>query len=300
VTLPNSLGLNGSVTDDGLPFGILTSTWSKLSGPGTVDFANAASPITTATFSTAGTYVLRLSASDGALSAFDDLTVIVNPDPNPPQQSPFHGIPFTIGQTIQAEDYDSGGQNIAYNDSTGTNQGGQYRASDAVDIQATTDAGGGYNVGWIVAGEWLEYTIDVPASAAYLFEARVAHKSSGGRFQAQLYGTDGTPLGQSSLISIPSTGNWQTFTTVSATLNIQAGVQILRLAFTENGGSGFVGNLNWARIAEVGGAAGGAPAAAITPPPNWYSNSMFADSRLSASTGNDDDFAFEDDESSGA
>ena len=78
ITLPAIASLNGSVTDDGLPSGsALTTTWSKISGPGTVTFANAAAGATTATFSVAGTYVLRLSASDTNLSDFDETTITV-------------------------------------------------------------------------------------------------------------------------------------------------------------------------------------------------------------------------------
>lgn len=77
VTHPNAASLNGSVTDDGLPNppGAVTSQWSKVSGPGAVTFANASSPVTTATFSTAGTYVLRLTASDSVETRSDDVTV---------------------------------------------------------------------------------------------------------------------------------------------------------------------------------------------------------------------------------
>src|SRR5439155_12887299 len=66
-------------TDDGLPNGTLTTTWSKFSGTGTVTFANASALTTTATFSTSGTYVLRLTANDGALSSTSDVTITVNP-----------------------------------------------------------------------------------------------------------------------------------------------------------------------------------------------------------------------------
>jgi hypothetical protein len=60
-----------------LPSGSLTSTWTKVSGPGTVTFANTHAVDSTAGFSTSGLYVLRLTASDGALSSFDDMTVTV-------------------------------------------------------------------------------------------------------------------------------------------------------------------------------------------------------------------------------
>ncbi len=81
VTLPAGATLSGSATDDGLPNppGALTYAWSKVSGPGTVSFGNTANASTTASFSIAGSYVLRLTANDGVLSASDELTVIVSP-----------------------------------------------------------------------------------------------------------------------------------------------------------------------------------------------------------------------------
>ncbi|MDQ5844764.1 MAG: Ig-like domain-containing protein, partial [Acidobacteriota bacterium] len=77
--------LNGSVADDGLPFGnTLNTTWSKVSGPGDVAFANANVTVTSATFSTTGIYVLRLTVSDGQLSTTDDITITVNDNVAPP------------------------------------------------------------------------------------------------------------------------------------------------------------------------------------------------------------------------
>jgi CubicO group peptidase (beta-lactamase class C family) len=80
VSFPMVANLNGTVSDDGLPKppGRTTSAWSKVSGPGAVTFSNVAAVDTTASFSTAGTYVLRLTASDGLLSVSDTVTVSVN------------------------------------------------------------------------------------------------------------------------------------------------------------------------------------------------------------------------------
>ena len=71
--------LNASISDDGLPNppASLTSTWSKLSGPGNVSFANANTEDTTATFSTPGSYVLQLTANDSKLSTSDRVSVVV-------------------------------------------------------------------------------------------------------------------------------------------------------------------------------------------------------------------------------
>jgi hypothetical protein len=80
ITLPAAATLNGSTTDDGLPAGsTLSRTWSKLTGPGTVTFGNVNAQSTTASFSVAGTYVLQLVASDGALASSAVITIVVNP-----------------------------------------------------------------------------------------------------------------------------------------------------------------------------------------------------------------------------
>ncbi len=69
--LTGSATLDGNVIDDGNPTGNLTTTWSKVSGPGIVTFANPAAVDTTATFSQAGSYVLQLTADDGEAIASD-------------------------------------------------------------------------------------------------------------------------------------------------------------------------------------------------------------------------------------
>lgn len=86
VALATGAALGGSVTDDGLPNppAAVTAAWSQVSGPGTSTFANPASPATTVSFTQAGTYVLRLTAGDGDLSASDDLTVSVTSVPVAP------------------------------------------------------------------------------------------------------------------------------------------------------------------------------------------------------------------------
>jgi large repetitive protein len=77
ITLPASASLAGTASDDGLPApSTLTTGWSNVSGPGTVTFSDVGSAATTASFSTAGTYVLRLTASDGLTTAADDVQVI--------------------------------------------------------------------------------------------------------------------------------------------------------------------------------------------------------------------------------
>jgi hypothetical protein len=81
VTLPASASLFGTVSDDGLPAppGAPTLTWSKTSGPGTVSFGTPSSASTTASFSSEGNYVLRLTANDGAPSSYSEVSVGAHP-----------------------------------------------------------------------------------------------------------------------------------------------------------------------------------------------------------------------------
>ncbi len=74
VCLPASAALEGSVTFGSQNPGGVTLQWSKVSGPGTVNFTAPNSEFTGAAFSALGTYVLRLTAT-GTVSVFDDLTV---------------------------------------------------------------------------------------------------------------------------------------------------------------------------------------------------------------------------------
>ena len=105
--------------------------------------------------------------------------------------------------TIEAEDYDTGGEGIAYHDSDAGNNGSQYR-SDDVDIEGYSDDGGGYNVGWTEDGEWLEYTVNVAEAGTYDVDVRVASQSAGGSVSLQMNGQT-----VASAQSFSATGGWQ-------------------------------------------------------------------------------------------
>ena len=108
ITLPATASLSGTATDDGLPTppAAITTTWSKVSGPGTVTVGNASLLSTSASFSVAGTYVVRLTAFDGALTTTDDLTVTVNP-PVPVNQAP-------TGNAGVGSDHHAAGKRVAH------------------------------------------------------------------------------------------------------------------------------------------------------------------------------------------
>jgi hypothetical protein len=152
-------------------------------------------------------------------------------------QGPYGGSNRTIPGLIQAEDFDDGGQGVAYNDTEVTNFGGAYRTSEWVDITTTADVGGGYIVGWINTGEWMEYTVNVNNTGDHTFKIRLASCCSGGNFTLKMNNNiiaNAKNFGQ--------TGGWQTWVTKTCTVSNATGTHDLYLRFT--GGSGFLFNVN--------------------------------------------------------
>jgi len=116
ITLPATATLTGTVTDDGLPNppAAVTSTWSQTSGPAAATFTDPGSPTTTASFPTAGSYVLRLTADDTALTASDELTVQVLPEGTPPPPTVID-VPVAAGSD-DAEEGPTGNVNLTSSD----------------------------------------------------------------------------------------------------------------------------------------------------------------------------------------
>ncbi|USN99731.1 MAG: family 16 glycosylhydrolase [Phycisphaeraceae bacterium] len=136
-------------------------------------------------------------------------------------QAPFAGIPTPVPGVIEAEDFDLGYDGQAYHDTTASNEGGQYRTDTGVDIEACSE--GGYNIGWVREGEWIEYTIDAQQAGTYRIDARTASASAGGTFRLLF---DGQDVGAN--FTAPGTGGWQTWTTGSAEVDLPAGETVMR------------------------------------------------------------------------
>jgi GH35 family endo-1,4-beta-xylanase len=169
--------------------------------------------------------------------------------------TPYGGTAVSLPGRIQAENYNNGGQDTAFNDLTVANEGGQYR-TDAVDIETTTDAGGGHNVGWTRSSEWLKYTVNVQSTGTYTLRFRVASEMTTGSFYLEVDGVNVTGT------MTVGTGGWQTWTTLEKTgVNLTAGQRIFRLVVT---GNDF--NINWIEAATNGQATFQPPT--NTPAPN--------------------------------
>jgi lysophospholipase L1-like esterase len=168
-------------------------------------------------------------------------------------ETPYGGIPTAIPGTVQAENYDTGGQGTGYSVNSTNGTADNYR-SDGVDLEATADVGGGYDIGWTGAGQWFRYTVNAASAGVYTVSFRVA-APNGVTSAFHVSNSSGTNL--SGAISVPVTGGWQTWTTVTANITLPAGRQVLTLN-EDNAGW----NINSASFTLSGGAPfGGAPAA---------------------------------------
>src|SRR5437879_4410191 len=105
--------------------------------------------------------------------------------------SPYSGTPISVPATFEAEDFDRGGEGVAYHDNVKGNAGGQYRTSEDVDIIVSSDsAGGGYVVDNFETGEWLAYTVNVASSAQYDIALRVTSGFSNSAFHIEIDGVN--------------------------------------------------------------------------------------------------------------
>jgi hypothetical protein len=148
--------------------------------------------------------------------------------------TPFGGTRASLPGTVQAENFDEGGESVAYHDSDAVNQGTtttRAAGSPGVDLQPTTDTGGGVNVGWIATDEWLRYSVNVTTAGTYTVSFRVASMSGGGSIRMEVDGIDVTGA-----VAVASTGGWQTWATVTRPgVNFTAGQHLVRIYMVNTG-----------------------------------------------------------------
>jgi beta-xylosidase/predicted nucleic acid-binding Zn-ribbon protein len=159
------------------------------------------------------------------------------------KQEPFHGTAHTIPGRIQAEDYDLGGEGLAFHEANAeANEGGADYRTDEVDIEETQDTDGAYNIAYIMQGEWLEYTVNVTSDGVYDLDLRMAADGDDKILHIEMDGKD-----VSGAINVPNTGGWQTWQTVTVNgINLTAGEHIMRIAFDAS-----YMNLNYVEFRDV-------------------------------------------------
>jgi endoglucanase len=113
---------------------------------------------------------------------------------------------FAIPTTIEAEDFD---------------------VNNGLQLESTTDTGGGQDIGYTNTGDYLDYLMRVTDAGEYKIDVRVACNADAGKLEFQQLGADGTVL-HSTQLDVPVTGGWQSWTTVSTTMTLDAGTGTLR------------------------------------------------------------------------
>ncbi|WP_185982723.1 carbohydrate-binding protein [Aureimonas mangrovi] len=197
---------------------------------GSAAFANSA-PITISLPS--GPQTLRLTfdgplASNGYVLDLASFTMTQQPGS---AQAPYGGTApsFTNGAlTVDASFYDTGGQGVAYNDNPGKDGGTNFRPGDGVEF-----VGPGNDIGHVLPGEWVEYTINVPASGLYTFVANAKTPVTGATIAVSLAG--GQTLGTVALADGHAGGsNFGSAAFANSTpitISLPSGPQTLRLTF---------------------------------------------------------------------
>lgn len=149
------------------------------------------------------------------------------------EQVPYSGIPISIPGSIESGLYDKFeggiGQGIAYVDVSQTNEG-DFRTNEYVDVG--TDTNEGKYIGWITAGEWVEYTIDVQTAGNYdlSFRYASANPAGGGPFHLEM---DGNIISSDIFVNSTSSTNWSTWATKTVNnIELNKGIQVLRVAFS--------------------------------------------------------------------
>jgi hypothetical protein len=163
-----------------------------------------------------------------AVALLAGLTAQAVPYPGP-------GAPV-LPTRLEAENYNQGGEGIGYHDNDASNNGGQYRPAEGVDIENCSE--GGYNVGWTNGGEWLAFDVNVPALPGYDSTARYAYDVTA-RYAGTSNASAHLEVGglNAGSFSMPSTGNWQAWSdsnVVSGVL-LEPGTQELRFVADSSG-----------------------------------------------------------------
>lgn len=174
----------------------------------------------------AGTYKIAAEAfdNDGATSEQYVTITVVEPE----VKEPYLGQRTLIPGTLEAENYDKGGQGVSYNDADPENRAeGNFRATDGVDAGSGND---GLVIGYTAAGEWLEYMVDIEESGSYDLEITSSSLNGTGVLGIEL---DGQMVLSGS--NVPSTNDWDGYDTYGEVVALIEGEHVLRLNI-ENAG----------------------------------------------------------------
>ena len=117
-------------------------------------------------------------------------------------------------------------------------QAEDYSFQEGFTVSETSDTNGGYKLGYTDSGDYAEYPVLITETGEYDVSVRIASESSSGSIILHLI--DGSNELYLTQITLPVTGGWETWETVSTSLNLEQGAYKLRLTVNQ---SGF--DINW-------------------------------------------------------
>ena len=158
----------------------------------------------------------------------------------PEPSGPFRGKAQSIPGKVEMEHYDEGEPGTAYKDVDANNLGADYRKNTQVDIEKRADASNGHGIGWIKAGEWLNYSVEIAETGTYDIKIPVASQKEGGLFHLEVEGKDLTGP-----IRLIDTGSWTQLKTVTHKgIKLKKGSHVIRVVMDEDGKTGYVGDID--------------------------------------------------------
>lgn len=185
---------------------------------------------------TTGKYSLRAVVFDIEGNTYERLGSFTAYNP----RSTFKGADYELPGTIEAENFDVGGDGVTYHDSNSNKEGdgASYRTDGGIDV---VKGNGGYALGYTAAGEWSEYTVNVTKAGTYSYDAYVSAGGTGASFSLSIESPDGTVSELSETVVIPQTGNgtWDKYVAVHGRtlVSLAEGKHILRLNITGSNGN---------------------------------------------------------------
>ncbi len=160
------------------------------------------------------------------LAEYHGITPSPTPTPTVGAQTPYGGSALTLPGRLQAENYDLGGEGVAYHDNEAANLGGAYRTTEGVDVES---AGGITNIGYIRSGEWVEYTVNVPATGTYPATFRVAAWDAGRQIAVSVDGSAAVATA-----NLPNSGSYDAWRTVTVQIPLTAGTHVIKFQFNSD------------------------------------------------------------------
>ncbi len=172
-------------------------------------------------------YTYRIIAHyNDTTDVFSQPVQILFPAWTKPVRTPFTGAPIPIPGTVEAEDFDIGGEDFTYHDADEINITGKYRPNEGVDIYDRL--GDGFHIGNAIEGEWYEYTVNVESEGMYNVTFQLASTNRGGKFQITI------DTVQSEIITMTGSGSNLTTKPFTTEMYLYPGIQIMRFSVISN------------------------------------------------------------------